>query len=212
MDDTRFWLIRHGETQWNADRRLQGWRDIPLSPIGRRQARQLELYLRSASFDARVDHIVSSDLCRAYDTACAAAAHFGLPIECNADLRERSYGIYEGRDWTSMAQAMPHIDLRDPLQAIEQGESLQAFAQRVAHAFEALAERHPGRNVLVFSHGGVIDIAWRRASGLDLTAPRPAPILNTSINRFSIGAGRQWRMLDWGRVAHLDEEALDDVG
>lgn len=211
MNTTHFWLIRHGETQWNADRRLQGWRDIPLSAVGMQQARHLERYLRSPSFDAQVDHIVSSDLCRAYDTAQAAAAHFGLPIERDAGLRERSYGIHEGRDWASMAQSTPRIDLRDPELAIEQGESLLVFAQRVARGFEALAQRHPGRNVLVFSHGGVIDIAWRKASGLDFAVPRPAPILNTSINRFSIDGSRQWSLLDWGLTDHLAAEALDDV-
>src|SRR3546814_10221871 len=98
MHTTQFWLIRHGETQWNAERRLQGSLDIPLNTTGIEQAERLGPYLRSPLFDTRIDTVVSSDLGRAYDTALAAAGHFQLPIERNQRLRERCYGIYEGQD------------------------------------------------------------------------------------------------------------------
>src|SRR5690606_37128890 len=102
MHTTQFWLIRHGETQWNAERRLQGSLDIPLNSIGAEQADRLGQYLRSPRFGTRIDTVISSDLCRAYDTAVMAAGHYELPIERNPLLRERCYGVYEGKDWTSL--------------------------------------------------------------------------------------------------------------
>ncbi|HWK69655.1 MAG TPA: histidine phosphatase family protein [Burkholderiaceae bacterium] len=214
MNTTRFWLIRHGETQWNADRRLQGWLDIPLSAVGIQQARQLGDYLRSPAFGQKIDLVVASDLGRAYETACSAAGHFGLPIERHAGLRERCYGIYEGQDWALLngeQEGGPRVNFRDPDQSIEQGESLKVFSSRIAQAFETLAQDHQGKNIMVFSHGGVIDIAWRLANGLALDAVRPAPILNASINQFAIDGDKRWRMHAWGQTEHLDLAALDDV-
>src|SRR5690606_12136170 len=100
--DTHFWLIRHGETDWNALRKLQGWRDIALNDAGIRQAQVLAQALQAKSFSHRIDTVYSSDLIRAYETARIATAHFGLPIQTSAGLRERSFGIMEGSDWQSI--------------------------------------------------------------------------------------------------------------
>jgi len=212
MSTTTFWLIRHGETQWNADRRLQGWRDIPLNDTGLRQARQLSGMLRPPRFDAAIDVIVSSDLSRASETARIAAAHFGIAIEAFAPLRERNYGIYEGQDWVRLEDPNgAKVDFHSPDWVVDQGETLSQFRDRIDKAFAELALRHAGKNVLAFSHGGVIDIAWRLATGAGFEVPRPGPILNTSINQFSIDAHGTWQLLEWGHTAHLDEAALDDV-
>lgn len=213
MKATQFWLIRHGETQWNAQQRLQGWRDIPLNVQGIQQAERLRDYLRSA-FEVRVDAVVSSDLERAYDTAQIAASHFGVPVAACADLRERNFGIYEGRDWASLhgePDGQAGLNFRDPHQAVEQGETLLRFDERIAAAFDSLAQRYSGRNVLAFAHGGVIDIAWRRASGIALDAPRQGPILNTSINQFSIDPSGRWSLINWGQAEHLESSTLDDL-
>lgn len=215
MSATRFWLIRHGETQWNADRRLQGWLDIPLSAAGVEQATRLQGYLAAPAFDATIDVIVTSDLGRAHETARIAAGHFDIPFVFCPELRERSYGIYEGLDWAYLegkntGEAM--IDFSDPAQDVEQGESLPVFYARIQDAFEGLAARHRGKNVLAFSHGGVVDMVWRRIHGVPLSAPRPAPILNASVNAFSISADNAWTLGDdWGYVGHLTAPALDDV-
>lgn len=211
---TRFWLIRHGETQWNAERRLQGWLDIPLNTVGLEQASRVASHLQSADFDVDIDVVISSDLGRAYETARIAAAHLPLPIMRDKQLRERCYGIYEGRDWAMLEgeQVGSHyVNFRDPAQEVEDGETLPEFATRIARAFERLAQEHPGRNVLVFSHGGVIDIAWRQAAGVGLSAPRNGPILNASINCLAIDIDRKWHLLDWGLGSHLHAPALDDV-
>jgi probable phosphoglycerate mutase len=213
MKMTQFWLIRHGETQWNALQRLQGWRDIPLNAQGVQQAERLGDYLRS-SFDVRVDAVVSSDLVRAFDTAQIAASHFGVPVVACADLRERNFGIYEGRDWASLngeQNGQGGLNFRDPHQAVEQGETLHRFDERIGTAFEVLAQRYAGQNVVAFAHGGVIDIAWRRASGLSLEAPRLGLILNTSINHFSIDQSGNWSLVNWGQAEHLESSTLDDI-
>lgn len=212
MKPTHFWLIRHGETEWNANRRLQGWLDIPLSTTGRQQARQLATHLRALEAP-RFDAVFSSDLSRAAETARIATAHLGLPVVTNEQLRERNYGIYQGKDWAALTEGLSTqgVDLRHPTQAIPDGESFQAFAQRIATAFETLAREHAGRNVMVFAHGGVVDIAWRKAGGHALTVKREGTILNTSINVFDISAQGAWSMGAWNQVDHLDMPTLDDV-
>lgn len=211
---TQFWLIRHGETLWNAERRLQGWLDIPLNETGKAQAAQLAHYLESEAFEQRFDAIYSSDLSRAYDTAVIATKTFAQPIVRDPGLRERSYGTYQGATWAALSEssdAGAPVNLRDPDQAIEEGESYREFAERVRRAFEDIAIAHPGGNVMVFTHGGVIDVAWRYATGAALDAPRPFSILNVSINRCGIRGPGDWILQDWGYVGHLQGEALDDV-
>jgi probable phosphoglycerate mutase len=215
MSATHFWLIRHGETAWNAERRLQGWRDVPLNDVGVEQARRLGEHLRSGLFDHAVEVIVSSDLGRAYETARLAAGHFELPIASNPALRERSYGVYEGRDWKELSGAGlsgdAAINFRDPHHVVEQGETQHMFEVRVTQAFEALAREHRGRKVMVFSHGGVIDVIWRKINHMAADAPRLTAILNTSINQFSVQDGL-WQAHSWGQVEHLQVSALDDIG
>ena len=213
MSATQFWLIRHGETQWNADRRLQGWRDVALNATGIEQARCVAAYLGSSSFTPKIDVVLSSDLGRALNTARIGAAHLQQTIETDALLRERNYGIYEGQDWAELKVdpgRTQGVDFDDPGQAVENGESLRAFNDRIVAAFEALAQRHASRNVLVFTHGGVVDIVWRRASQLSLQAPRPEPILNGSINHLSIDHENRWSLVDWGITQHLESVVLSD--
>jgi len=212
MKPTHFWLIRHGETEWNAGRRLQGWLDIPLSDTGIRQARQLAAHLRALKAP-EFQAVLSSDLCRAAETARIATAHLGLPMVVDQGLRERNYGVYQGMDWAALTEGPENqqVKLRDPTQEIEQGESFAAFAERIVTSFESYARKYPGQNVLMFSHGGVVDIAWRKAGGHALTVKRNGTILNTSINIFDIDADGEWRMGAWNQISHLDPPALDDV-
>lgn len=208
MSTSNFWLIRHGETQWNAERRLQGWRDIALNQTGIQQAEHLARHLASSEFSENIDVVVSSDLSRAHQTATLAANHFGHPVVTTPELRERNFGIYEGHPLTMLntgRAGLPHFDLRCPHTPIEDGETLTGFAQRVQDAFEQMARDYAGRNIMVFAHGGVIDIVWRRAQRLALDVFRTAPIINTSINQFSIDTDQLWTLLDWGQTRHLDD-------
>lgn len=212
MKSTHFWLIRHGETEWNAGRRLQGWLDIPLSETGLKQAQQLNGHLRALE-SPHFHAVLSSDLSRAADTAHIATRHLGLPVITLEQLRERNYGIYQGMDWATLTEglATQGINLRDPSQFVQDGESFEEFAQRITTAFEKLARQYAGQNLLVFAHGGVIDIVWRKAGGHALTVKREGTILNTSINIFDISAEGGWHMGAWSQVGHLDSPTLDDV-
>lgn len=212
--DTHFWLIRHGETDWNAMRKLQGWRDIALNETGIQQARVLAQALQTAALRHRIDTVYSSDLVRASETARIATAHFGLPVRTDAGLRERGFGAMEGSDWQSLkhsADVPGAFNIRDPDTPIPDGETLRAFQQRIVDTFQSLAQRLPGNNVMVFSHGGVIDAVWRRLNGVALEVPRPFDIRNTSINCFSIRAGSDWIPGEWGIVDHLEQPALDEL-
>src|SRR3546814_13321006 len=99
VNTTQFWLIRHGETQWNAEKRLQGWLDIPLSEVGLQQARRLGGYLRSASFSTSIDLVIASDQGRAYETAVRAASRTRCPIARPHNARERYRRVDEGHYW-----------------------------------------------------------------------------------------------------------------
>ena len=134
---TTLLLVRHGETDWNADGRLQGQTDRPLSDYGRRQAQQLADQLAGEEFEA----LYASDLSRARETAEIVGARLGLPVELDADLREKDWGTWEGL--TSVE--------RDRIEFV--GESTEAHQERMLRALRRISERHPGR-VLVVTHGG----------------------------------------------------------
>jgi probable phosphoglycerate mutase len=134
---TTLLLVRHGETDWNADGRLQGQTDRPLSNYGRRQAQQLADQLAGEKFDA----VYASDLSRARETAEILGTRLGLPVELDADLREKDWGTWEGL--TSVE--------RDRVEFV--GESTEAHQERMLRALRRISERHSGR-VLVVTHGG----------------------------------------------------------
>jgi broad specificity phosphatase PhoE len=132
-------LVRHGETDWNADGRLQGQTDRPLSDYGRRQAQQLAEELS----DEDIEAIYTSDLSRARETAEIAGARLRLPVELDPDLREKDWGTWEG---------LTPVE-RDRVEFV--GESTEAHRERTLRALRQISERHPdGGRVLVVTHGG----------------------------------------------------------
>jgi broad specificity phosphatase PhoE len=135
---TALLLVRHGETDWNADGRLQGHTDRPLSDFGRRQARQLAEDLAEEKLDA----IYASDLSRARETAEIVGARLGLAVVIDPDLREKDWGTWEG---------LTPIE-RDRVEFV--GESTKAHQERMLAALRRIADRHPGGRVLVVTHGG----------------------------------------------------------
>jgi broad specificity phosphatase PhoE len=135
---TTLLLVRHGETDWNADGRLQGHTDRPLTDFGRRQARQLAEELEREELEA----IYSSDLARARETAEIVGERLELPVVLDADLREKDWGNWEG---------LTAVE-RDRVEFV--GESTEAHQERMLHALRRIAERHPDGHVLVVTHGG----------------------------------------------------------
>ncbi len=211
MGTTRFCMIRHGETAWNAERRMQGQIDVPLNATGHRQAQAMAEAIAHESFAA----IYSSSLTRARDTADAAAQRLKLPVELRPELRERHYGIFQNHTAAESAarypQAYAKLETRDPDYDNEGGESLRVFHARVEAGLRAMAGEHEEEQVLVVTHGGVLDIVYRLATGRALSSPRDFAIPNAALNWVDWTDG-QWRIELWADTEHLTALAsLDEV-
>lgn len=213
---TRLCLIRHGETDWNAGKRVQGQIDIPLSTLGHAQARATGNALKDEGFAA----IYSSDLIRARQTAEATAhlaqppqPHAHCPLILHAGLRERHYGIFQGLTYAEAEQQHPQAyarhKARDVRFAPDGGESLLTLIARLNSTFDEIVRRHAGAAVAIFTHGGVLDIVHRQASGSELTTPRDFGIPNCGISWIEVLHGH-WTLLSWGERAHLDQ-SLDEL-
>ena len=203
---TQLLVIRHGETAWNAEHRIQGHLDIPLSATGVRQAARLAERLANE----RVNAVYSSELTRAWLTAQPVAERLGLEVIPEPRLRERCFGIFEGLTLDEIARQ--HTEAfrlwreRDPQWAMEGGETGQQLIDRVLDAMHDIAGRHRGQTVAIVTHGGVLDVAYRAARALDWDAPREHQMLNASINRVRVTfSPPALAMIDWGDVAHLEE-------
>ncbi|MBJ7314161.1 histidine phosphatase family protein [Rugamonas sp. CCM 8940] len=211
---TKILLIRHGETAWNAVRRLQGHTDIALNDEGLRQAEALARALA----DEPVDLVVASDLQRAMQTAQAVAALHTLPLHTDAQLRERCYGGFEGMLYSDIERRYPaeyalwqarDIDAVMP-SGERDAESFRQFYRRTLDAIVGWGGRHAGRTLVVVAHGGVLECAYRAAVGMSLDSPRDFQVKNASINRFTL-AGGKLTLDSWGEVEHLQLAALDDI-
>ncbi|MES2318130.1 MAG: histidine phosphatase family protein [Pseudomonadota bacterium] len=207
-------LIRHGETAWNAERRLQGHIDIALNAEGLRQAEALAAALAGERFDA----IISSDLQRAHQTAQALARLQGMPLHSDPSLRERCFGGFEGLLYAEIEQRFPRefaawqareVDADMP-SGIRTAETFRQFYQRCTGAFARLAQQHQGGTLALVAHGGVLECAYRAALGLSLETPRNFPVMNASINRFIMADGKL-ALVSWGEVAHLQRGVLDEL-
>jgi probable phosphoglycerate mutase len=199
---TEVLLIRHGETLWNQQGRMQGQNDSPLTPLGLEQARQLGRRLKNVSFAA----LYSSDLGRAHQTARCIADETGHEIVADPGLRERSFGIFEGLTRLEIEKAHPDENAkfitRHPDYAMPGGESTAAFSVRAVACLESIARRHRGETIVVVSHGLVLDVLYRAASGMALDCARGFPLLNCSINTFEHGV-EGWRAVKVCDVDHL---------
>ena len=207
MHETRLIVIRHGETEWNREKRMQGTTDTQLSDVGCAQARALGRRLADRGFSA----LYSSDLSRARDTARAIAEHVGREIIEERRLQERRFGIFEGLTAAEIIARYPEeharFSSRDPDYEVPGGESARSFTLRCLGCLAEIAGRHAGGEIVVVTHGLVLDSLYRAAHGLDHGAPRPVPLINASLNRFDY-AGGAWRMELWGDVSHLAAEEI----
>lgn len=209
----RLVLVRHGETDWNRSRRLQGQTDIPLNERGQWQASRTAEVLSRRHQDLPFDRVYSSDLSRAWQTAQAFADLEKTPLHPAPDWRERAYGVLEGHDPESAAAALPEVAQawrsRLPEHPIPGGESLLQFAGRVRTALDHLGQAHRGQRLLLFTHGGVLDIVYREIMGLPLDAPRQHSLVNAGINEVAL-SDQGWQLLLWGDDSHL-QVSTDDV-
>ena len=206
---TRVLAIRHGETAWNVDTRIQGQLDIPLNETGRWQAHRLAL----AVADEGIDAVYSSDLLRAWQTAQAVGRGCGRAVVADTGLRERGFGVFEGLTFAEIAVRWPEQSgrwrRRDPTFGADGGEVLNDFYARCVATATRLASAHPGQTIALVAHGGVMDCLYRAASHLALDAPRSWELGNASINRL-LYTPEGFTLIGWSDTYHLEDGSLDD--
>jgi probable phosphoglycerate mutase len=199
---TRIVAIRHGETDWNAQARLQGHIDIALNERGRHQAQALVQAMDGEVIDA----VYASDLQRAVATAAPFAHAAGVPVRVLPALRERAFGRFEGLTYAEIEERHPEDALRwrrrDPEFAVGGGETLLAFQARCVGAVLALAEAHAAQTVAIVAHGGVLDAMYRAAMRIGVQAPRTWELGNASINRL-LWTPQGLAVTGWNDRTHL---------
>jgi probable phosphoglycerate mutase len=209
----RITAVRHGETSWNVDTRIQGQMDIGLNARGQWQAQQLGAALAQRG----IGPIYSSDLARAHHTALAIAAHAGIAPEAvalHSGLRERAFGVFEGRTHAEIETHWPDEALRwrqrVPDWAPQGGESPLQLRQRVEQTVAQIAARHPGEHIALVAHGGVLDMLYRLATGQAVDAPRTWELGNCAINRL-LWTPQGLSLVGWSDTAHLHTATIDET-
>ena len=203
---TRILFVRHGETDWNVKRIIQGWKGTSLNALGLRQARLMAKRVRG--LDLKLDAILCSDLLRAVQTAEALAKPLKLKVHKRKDLRERSFGDWEGKrveDVLAKYRLGPGVR-KDPFLAFEPhgGESMPVFGKRMSGFLKSVIKEHKGKTVAAVSHGGPVRVAACLAAGIDLkryfVLGRPG---NVSLSLLSYQGGIWW-LEYYNDMAHLE--------
>ena len=195
MAPTTILLVRHGETDWNRDARIQGQADPPLNERGREQARALARRLRRE----RLDAVYASDLERARETAEILAARLGMPVVVDPAFRELAFGSWEGHTVADVQARWPEraarwLETGEP--AWEDGETHEELRRRVRAAVARLAATHAGGQVLLVAHGGPIRALLMEADGLDYVNDRRSygRIENCGLSRIAVEDGTLRRL------------------
>lgn len=199
-------IIRHGQSQGNAEGRFGGHTDTPLSPRGRRQAKATARALAAEKFDA----IYSSDLPRAIETATPLAQLTGAPLETTDALRERSVGVMEGLTFEEAAEQHPEqyqaLLRRDFDHVLAGGESYRQTLDRASRKLDEAIAQHQGRRIALFAHTGTICILILHIMGA-LDAPELKPVwiatANCGIARFDLRDDGFVRCLALNDTRHL---------
>jgi len=176
MSATRIVLVRHGQTEWNRIRRVQGHTDVPLNDEGRRQARALAMELDGEQVDA----VYSSDLGRARETAEILAATRGADVIALPALREKHFGTWEGLTDVEVRERFPDAHTT----GWGDSETTEQLGQRVVAAVEEIAASHPGGLVLVVTHGGPLRALLRHVED------DASPVDNCAVVRLEARDGR----------------------
>ncbi|MBB3177122.1 histidine phosphatase family protein [Variovorax sp. Sphag1AA] len=210
MESTRVIAVRHGETAWNVDTRIQGQLDIELNDTGLWQARRVA----KALVEEPIAAIYASDLARAWQTAREIADLRQIEVTTDTGLRERAFGHFEGRTFADIDAVLPDQArlwrTRDPEFTPEGGESLLTFRERITSTAARLAAQHPGELVVMVAHGGVMDVLYRAATGQGLQAPRTWELGNAAINRL-LWTPQGFTLVGWADIRHLSDDVLDET-
>ncbi len=206
--ETKFTFVRHGETASNISGRLQGQGDCPLNANGLAQADAAAGFLADKEFDV----IYASDLSRAMMTAqkIAASGHENVPLIATPELREMNCGELEGKTWQELKASYldkMNIFYRESANgACPGGESKTGFQARIDAFLESMLARHPGKNILLVSHGGVLQRIFRRVAGVGGVNTLLPLAGNASISKFIYSHTQQaWQLESWNYRDHLKD-------
>jgi len=203
MKETEIILIRHGETEWNSQQRMQGHSNSDLSEVGRGQIQALGELMKNVSFD----HIYSSDSLRARQTAEAITQYSGHTLQFDQRIREKNLGVFEGLTSTEAKERHPEIyrlfKTAGANYVIDEGESTQQLLERALEFIEEIRLRHPQERVVMVTHGGVVRVLMKHALGLPIDAPTRFIIKNTGI--FGLIWNENWLVTQMGGVYHLEK-------
>jgi probable phosphoglycerate mutase len=203
MKETEIILIRHGETEWNSQKRMQGHSNSDLSEVGRGQIQALGELMKNVSFD----HIYSSDSLRTRQTAEAITQYSGHTLQFDQRIREKNLGVFEGLTSTEAKERHPEIyrlfKTAGANYVIDEGESTQQLLERALEFIEEIRLRHPQERVVMVTHGGVVRVLMKHALGLSIDAPTRFIIKNTGI--FGLIWNENWLVTQMGGVSHLEK-------
>ncbi len=204
--ETTLIIVRHGETEWNRDRRFQGHGDSPLTARGRKETEALGRRLAATPFDM----LISSDLGRTRETAAIITKHTGHAVHTDTRLRERHNGVLEGlniaENQRDHAYVYPQLITEDPDFVIPRGESHRQHCRRNIDFLETWRDAHDGQSAVIVTHGGFPDNVFRYVTGLPMGAPRCVLAGNSSLSTVTFGhfyGSPRWIIRSWGDVGHL---------
>ena len=202
MKKTEIILIRHGETEWNSQKRMQGHSNSDLSSVGQAQIQALGQWMKNVPFD----HIYSSDSLRAKQTAEAITQFSGHELQFDQRLREKNLGVFEGLTSEEARERHPEVfrlfKTAGSKYVIDEGESTQQLQDRALEIVNEIRIKHPEERVLLVTHGGFIRVVMKHSLGLSLETPTRFLIRNTGV--FRLEWEDKWLVSQMGGVSHLE--------
>ena len=202
MKETEIILIRHGETEWNSQQRMQGHSNSDLSSVGQAQIQALGQWMKNVPFD----HIYSSDSLRAKHTAEAITQFSGHKLKIDLRLREKNLGVFEGLTSEEARERHPEVfrlfKTAGSKYVIDEGESTQQLQDRALEIVDEIRIKHPEERVLLVTHGGFIRVVMKHSLGLSLETPTRFLIRNTGV--FRLVWEDKWLVSQMGGVSHLE--------
>jgi len=202
MKKTEIILIRHGETEWNSQKRMQGHSNSDLSSVGQAQIQALGQWMKNVPFDL----IYSSDSLRAKQTAEAITQFSGHELQFDQRLREKNLGVFEGLTSEEAMERHPEVfrlfKTAGSKYVIDEGESTQQLQDRALEIVNEIRIKHPEERVLLVTHGGFIRVVMKHSLGLSLETPTRFLIRNTGV--FRLVWEDKWLVSQMGGVSHLE--------
>ncbi|MGK0289797.1 MAG: putative phosphoglycerate mutase [bacterium] len=209
MKSTKLIFVRHGETLWNEEERIQGHADSDLNEVGLAQAVKIGNRFKDEDFDV----IFSSDLKRAQMTAKQITQHTKHKLQLEPRFRERHHGVFQGLTKTEILEKYSTEYEKylsdDPNYIIPNGESITQKTERIISAVNEITKQYEGKKIVIVTHGGVLDSIFRHAFQMSLASIRQFSIFNASINSFEI-SNQFWKLLSWGDITHLEGLPVKD--